>query len=407
MEYFLQYEFGEKVDVVFNDKFSVGEGVIKSVRGQKMIIQINNEDKVYDRNSPLVLKQWKPGMEIKVYNRVDFKSKNSKKYEQGFVYDIKADNIVIRGPFGDEILSKEDVNYKICEIGKYTNLNYYNNMSNIDIRRAFINQQIFKQKIDEMFLPEDKNLDEETNITNLKNSNFKEIEITGDGNCLYRALAYLIYEDEGCYQTVKNCILDYIELKKEFFGNFILGGVENLNIYLNLKRREGIWGDDIEIQAFTEIYKKGVCICGGNMNIIKSFHEFNNVKERRNFFVENVFLMFSNEHYNALILPDFKKIISSEPGYFEKEYITDVSNQIENDNANANNRNSGINYDDYDLTNNYEEEATDKNDMGINNKSIKAVVEMGFSIEEATLAFTYAGDDVDLMLQYIYSLNYI
>jgi len=37
--------------------------------------------------------------------------------------------------------------------------------------------------------------------------------------------------------------------------------------------------------------------------------------------------------------------------------------------------------------------------------SIKFIIEMGFSIDDAILAMSAVGDDPELMLQYIYSVN--
>lgn len=37
--------------------------------------------------------------------------------------------------------------------------------------------------------------------------------------------------------------------------------------------------------------------------------------------------------------------------------------------------------------------------------SIQFILEMGFTLEEAILAYSAMGEDPDLMLQYLYSLN--
>ena len=49
---------------------------------------------------------------------------------------------------------------------------------------------------------------------------------------------------------------------------------------------------------------------------------------------------------------------------------------------------------------------TEVNYEGDFQQTINFVVEMGFTIEEATLAYSVVGDDAEKMLQYLYSLNY-
>ena len=39
------------------------------------------------------------------------------------------------------------------------------------------------------------------------------------------------------------------------------------------------------------------------------------------------------------------------------------------------------------------------------NYSVKFIIDMGFTLEEAIMAYSAVGDDPDLMLQYLYSLN--
>lgn len=42
--------------------------------------------------------------------------------------------------------------------------------------------------------------------------------------------------------------MDYIHSEKEYFKDFIIGGGEvNVEAYVNRKRHNAVWGDDIEI----------------------------------------------------------------------------------------------------------------------------------------------------------------
>ena len=41
--------------------------------------------------------------------------------------------------------------------------------------------------------------------------------------------------------------MKYIEAEKEYFGNYIEGGLAKLGEYVTRKSCNGIWGDDIEV----------------------------------------------------------------------------------------------------------------------------------------------------------------
>jgi hypothetical protein len=58
---------------------------------------------------------------------------------------------------------------------------------------------------------------------------FNEIRVEGDGNCLYRSLAYHKYDDEDRYEDVKNDLKKYlekIENKEEQHGDYLRGALE-------------------------------------------------------------------------------------------------------------------------------------------------------------------------------------
>lgn len=46
--------------------------------------------------------------------------------------------------------------------------------------------------------------------------------------------------------------IQYINLEREFFCNFVEEG--NIDKYLEYKIKDGVWGDNIELQAFRELY---------------------------------------------------------------------------------------------------------------------------------------------------------
>ena len=67
--------------------------------------------------------------------------------------------------------------------------------------------------------------------------------------------------------------MDYIEAEKDFFSQFIIGGDEFIDEYLQRKRQDGVWGDDIEIQAMSEIYNRPIEIYAYHNEPMRTFHE--------------------------------------------------------------------------------------------------------------------------------------
>ena len=53
------------------------------------------------------------------------------------------------------------------------------------------------------------------------------------------------------YDSLKTAITKNIEDKYNRYKNFIVGNIED---YLSKMRRNGVWGGNCEIQAFSEIY---------------------------------------------------------------------------------------------------------------------------------------------------------
>ena len=99
-------------------------------------------------------------------------------------------------------------------------------------------------------------------------------EMEGDGNCLFRAVADQVYRGEQDYHAlVREYCMQYIELEREFFSQFIVGGDSMFETYLACKRELGVWGDDIELQALSEIYNRPIEIYAYNTEPMRTFHE--------------------------------------------------------------------------------------------------------------------------------------
>ena len=98
-------------------------------------------------------------------------------------------------------------------------------------------------------------------------------EMGGDGNCLFRAFSDQLYGHEDYNQAIRELCMDYLETEKEFFKNFVVGGEEKFDEYVQRKRQDGIWGDDVEIQVISEIYNCPIEIYAYSNEPMRTFHE--------------------------------------------------------------------------------------------------------------------------------------
>ncbi len=313
----------------------------------------------------------------------------------------------------------------------------------------------------------------------LKSAGFSIREIQGDGNCLYRSFADQVYGNENYYQTVKSKCLDYLELEKDFFGQFIEGGIEKFDDYVKMKKIDGVWGDDIEIQAMSEIYNRPIEIYSYSKVPIKTFHENPSqsvLYEREISNLPPIRLSYHGKaHYNSVFSLDpnvFKQSLINFPaGVYEDKILEKVKLkqiQVKNEQLFQNPDNKIEEYEkkihkdkdskkmefsrgnfiengmkdlDLFLEKKFANEIIDKNEISAvltdsvlvqkehendillqtleiskkeqqrdgnnlaGNYSIKFIIDMGFTMEEAIMAFSAVGDDPDLMLQFLYSLN--
>ena len=65
--------------------------------------------------------------------------------------------------------------------------------------------------------------------------------------------------------------LDYIISEREYFKDYIIGG--DVEDYAARKKLNGVWGDDIEIQALSEIYNRPIEIYAYSKTPMRTFHE--------------------------------------------------------------------------------------------------------------------------------------
>jgi len=78
---------------------------------------------------------------------------------------------------------------------------------------------------------------------------------------------------------------------------FIIGGEDNFEEYVTNKRQDGVWGDDIELQALSEIYNRPIEIYAYRAEPMRTFHEEASQGGKP------IRLSYhGNEHYNSIVI---------------------------------------------------------------------------------------------------------
>lgn len=93
-----------------------------------------------------------------------------------------------------------------------------------------------------------------------------------DGNCLFRSFSDQLYGTPEYHALVRDRCSQYLASERDYFEQFV---AEPFDEFLTRIRREGEWGDDVEIEALSEIYDCRVEIYyAANCHaLMRTFHE--------------------------------------------------------------------------------------------------------------------------------------
>ncbi|CAH2060947.1 unnamed protein product, partial [Thlaspi arvense] len=250
-----------------------------------------------------------------------------------------------------------------------------------------------------------------------------------DGNCLFRAVADQVYGDSDSYDLTRQMCMDYMEHERDHFSQFI---TEGFTSYVKRKRRDKVYGNNVEIQALAEMYNRPIHIYSYStepINIFQGSYNTDTPPIRLSFHHGN--------HYNSLVDPhrltvgaglgfsslsgrhvDGEQALLAEGRYYsdleltEKEielsvmetsraeYLMDWSKPRigpkESSTSNAETSSSGARPSGSDSK---PKEAV--KEKTVLSSSIEMVLSMGFSYTQAMEAYSIFGDDVDSMVCYV------
>ena len=101
-------------------------------------------------------------------------------------------------------------------------------------------------------------LDEASNF--LESYDRKIHPILGDGNCLFRALSYLIFWEEDYHQQIRKLLMDHIALNCDIFRKYCSTEL-TLEEHVSHMKYDTIWGTDMEIRAAASYLQRHLYVC--------------------------------------------------------------------------------------------------------------------------------------------------
>ena len=334
----------EIVDIINEKKEESYEGKIIGIKDDKIIVfNVNkNREECYDKNERKVIKAWGQYRPLQIYNRVDLELKDTSYWVEGIVLDIDEDNNKVLVKYQNnnryKRIQKEWIDLetkRIYPIGMYTKFDKSNNLlsSNLSLSKSEIN--INNKLLGKKTMSNSTPLNEEQEIKFQKimeNNGFLIKKVVGDGNCMFRAFSDQVYGSEKYHNVLREKCMDYLVIQKRFFQEFIEG---DFDCYINEKRKDGIWGDDIELEALSEIYNRPIEIYSGSEKPLRCFHEDKKLyldNTNKGIIITPIRLSYhGRKHYNSIIpkKDDTNKyrdyidnIIRTKPGEYEKKIIS-------------------------------------------------------------------------------------
>ncbi|KAG2327357.1 hypothetical protein Bca4012_036365 [Brassica carinata] len=263
-----------------------------------------------------------------------------------------------------------------------------------------------------------------------------------DGNCLFRAVADQVYGDSESYDLTRQMCMDYMEHERDHFSQFI---TEGFTSYLKRKRRDKVYGNNVEIQALAEMYNRPIHIYSystepinifqGSYNtdtppIRLSYHHGNHynslvdphrltvgaglgfssltgrqvdgeqvkaaIKAQQEHQIDNA-LIAEGRYYSDLELTE-KEIERSVMEASRAEYLMERSKPRIGPKESSSTSNAGTSSSGGARTSGSDRKPIEKTVLS---SSIEMVLSMGFSYTQAIEAYSIFGDDVDSMVCYV------
>jgi len=141
---------------------------------------------------------------------------------------------------------------------------------------------------------------------------------------LFRSISHQIYGTQNHYALIRAKVVEYLEAEIEYYSDFVEGGRDKYEAHCERMKINGICGDNLEIQAISEIYNKPIEIYAYSDEPLKIYsNDLKNLPNNSNRVPIRLSYHF-NGHYNSIINPnthDYHIEKQKMPGDIENERI--------------------------------------------------------------------------------------
>jgi hypothetical protein len=86
----------------------------------------------------------------------------------------------------------------------------------------------------------------------------EEIKNDGQGECMFKALSFLVYGTEKLFQEVREMIMEVVQAEKEYLKAYVVD--ETIADHVTRLKNPGEWGEHPELYAANLLYKRKLVI---------------------------------------------------------------------------------------------------------------------------------------------------
>ncbi|EGG01531.1 uncharacterized protein MELLADRAFT_92040 [Melampsora larici-populina 98AG31] len=122
-------------------------------------------------------------------------------------------------------------------------------------------------------------------------------EIPGDGNCQFRAVALLFWQDQNDHRSLRRTVVEYMRANPESFRPYITEGWET---YLREMAEDGTWGDHYTLTAMAALYQRRFVVVSERSSGVSVTHVYREEDEDSSK-SGTYFLSLRGDHYEVFV----------------------------------------------------------------------------------------------------------
>ena len=83
--------------------------------------------------------------------------------------------------------------------------------------------------------------------------------ILGDGNCLFRAVSWVVNGTQDNHPMIRKNLVSFVQANRQVFEKFVMKGT--FESHVSTMRREGAWGTQVELCAAASFFQVQFYLC--------------------------------------------------------------------------------------------------------------------------------------------------